>query len=279
MDLDKNDNGEKSVYQAAISGAEEILRKIGTVVPWDKRLLVKSDAFLEDKRYQKVLLDKIEFFVAEEELEETAENLQSLFQEQEEGREQVILYKNIRNGNPTRLFLEVREEPYKFPFEIHLIPFYGHEFFPVEKSGSKGDTREDFTYYMFPAEEYLALAFYEILKDLELIRDLSWYKEVYEMLCKQPADGRKVWEGLNRLLSQCPIPSLEGRLDTLVGYKEYGYMKKRWKSQSRRRKETYPQWESVISLMQRFLTPIFEGILKDEIFLGDWMPELGRYLD
>ena len=31
--------------------------------------------------------------------------------------------------------------------------------------------------------------------------------------------------------------------------------------------------------MVKFLTPIFEGILKDEIFLGDWMPELGRYLD
>ncbi len=149
----------------------------------------------------------------------------------------------------------------------------------MKKSYAKGDTRGEFTYFMFPSEEYLALAFYEILKDLELIRDLSWYKEVYEMLCQKPADGRKVWEGLNRLLGHCPIPSLEGRLDTLLSYKEYGYMKKRWKSQSRRRKESYPQWEGVISLMQRFLSPIFEGILKDEIFLGDWMPELGRYLD
>ena len=56
-------------------------------------------------------------------------------------------------------------------------------------------------------------------------------------------------------------------------------MKRRWKSQSKRTMELYPQWKEVIELLTTFLTPVFEGVLKDEVFLGDWMPELGRYLD
>ena len=56
-------------------------------------------------------------------------------------------------------------------------------------------------------------------------------------------------------------------------------MQKRWKSHCKRKKETYPQWEEVIGLSVAFLEPVFEGVLKDEVFLGDWMPQLGRYLD
>ena len=43
--------------------------------------------------------------------------------------------------------------------------------------------------------------------------------------------------------------------------------------------EPYPQWKEVIELLTAFFAPIFEGVLKDEVFLGDWMPELGRYLE
>ena len=56
-------------------------------------------------------------------------------------------------------------------------------------------------------------------------------------------------------------------------------MKKRWKSQSRRKREYYPQWEQVVVLLGTFFTPIFDSIINNEIFLGDWMPQLKRFLD
>lgn len=283
MEPEKNQKETLSIYQTAILGAEEILKKIEDV-SWNEKLLLKNDTFLGNDKYQKVLLDRMEFFTPGEEMADTVKNLETLFlplkelEEKQESEElQIFFCKKGRRGNPTKIYLEIYREPYRIPFELHLIPYMKHEIFPQKKTRDT-DMEESFTYNMFPSEEYLTLAFYEIIKDLELIKDLSWYKEVYEILCKEAVDGRKVWESLNRLIKEHPIPSLEKRLDTLIGYKDYGYMQKRWKTQSKRRKETYPDWEETITLVGTFLTPVFEGVVKDEIFLGDWMPELGRYL-
>lgn len=284
MDLEKQQEEISSIYQIAILGAEEILSKMGNQ-PWNENILLKSDDFLQNKKYQKVLLDSLQFFTPEEEMDNIVENIKELFAPVEEiidtntGEMQVLFCREGNKSNPMKIFFEICKAPYRIPFEIHLIFYPGHKIFPQKKTGLHEGRQENFTYNMFPSEEYLALAFYEVIKDLELIVDMSWYKQIYETLCRESVDGRKVWESLNRLIKEYPIPSLDKRLDTLAGYKDYGYMKKRWKSQSRRRKESYPRWEDVVALMVQFLTPIFEGVLKDEIFLGDWMPELGRYLD
>lgn len=284
MDLEKQQEEISSIYQVVILGAEEILSITGNQ-SWSQNMLLKSDDFLQNIKYQKVLLDSLQFFTPEEEIDNIISNLENLFAPLEEsadaesGEMQVLFCRRGSKDNPIKIYFEICKAPYRIPFEIHLIAYPGHKIFPQKKTAIHKRSEESFTYNMFPPEEYLALAFYEVIKDLELIVDMSWYKQIYETLCKESADGRKVWESLNRLIKEYPIPSLEKRLDTLAGYRDYGYMRKRWKSQSRRRRESYPRWEDVVSLMVKFLTPIFEGILKDEIFLGDWMPELGRYLD
>lgn len=292
-----------SIFQTAVLAAEKILKKIGDT-PWNEKMLLKSDDFLENEKYQRSLLSKIEFFTFERELTDTIEKLAALFPSQEKEKDsaleitdeegsaleimdekqdteemEILFCRKGRKGSLIKIFLEVRKKPYRIPFELHLIPFPEHEIFLKTKTGTIAHTHENFTYHMLPPEEYLTFAFYEIIRELELSKDMSWYQEVYETLCRESVNGRKAWESLDRLLKEHPIPSLEKRLDTLVSYKDYGYMKKRWKSHCKCKKETYPQWEDVIALMIKFLSPIFEGVLKDEIFLGDWMPQLGRYLD
>lgn len=288
MDLDKKEEKMTSIYNTAIIAAEIILKNIGDA-PWNSRMLLKTDDFLEDSKYQKVLLDKMEFFTPKEELMDTIAKLETMFQASGESEEsinleeseelRIIFCRKGRKGNPTKLFLEIYKAPYRIPFELHLIPFPDHEIFSQEKSGIVMQTQENFTYRTFPPEEYLTLAFYEIIKELELIKDMSWYHGVYDVLCKEPVNGRKFWESLNHLIRDYPIPSLEKRMETLNSYRNYPYMQKRWKSHCKRKKETYPQWEEVIGLSVAFLEPVFEGVLKDEVFLGDWMPQLGRYLD
>ena len=71
------------------------------------------------------------------------------------------------------------------------------------------------------------------------------------------------------------------RLETVLGYKTYGYMKKRW---NRYRKECddldkeEDSWENVMDLLKECFLPVWEAIERDEVFIGDWMPQLGRYL-
>lgn len=285
----KNNDG--NIYSVSLMAAEIILKKIGNE-PWNGRMLLKSDAFLKDGKYQKAILDRMEFFTPKEQLADTMEKLESMFQESEESEKpvrpvaapetenfRIVFCKKVRGGKITKIFLEIQKTPYRFPFELHLISFPDHEIFPKINTGVMPKTGEEFTYAMFPPEEYLTLAFYEIIKELELIKDMSWYHEAYEILCREPVNGRKFWESLNHLIKEYPIPSLEKRMDTFKGYRDYAYMKKRWKSHCKRKKETYPQWEEVLLRLATFLEPVFEGVVKDEVFLGDWMPQLGRYLD
>ncbi len=114
---------------------------------------------------------------------------------------------------------------------------------------------------------------------LEWLDDLLWYQEIYDILAKRAVNGRKVWECLHGLLLERPISFLRNRLNRVKGYADYSPMEERWKALHANDMEGYPQWQEVIQLLGEFYTPVFEGILKDEIFFGDWMPRLKRYLD
>lgn len=290
MEREKNLDQIPSIYTVSVLGAEEILKKI-QLFPKKEKLLLKNDGFFEKEKKHDTLTERMEFFTPERDLENTVKELESLFiSEQQE--KSIRTEENIqiliderqqelgdKKGSVNNLFLEIHKNPYRIPFEIQLFPYSRDDIYPREKTRKSLSNQENFTYYTFPPEKYLVLAFYEILNGLELLNDLSWYKEVYEILNREPLEGRKVWEGLRHLLSEHPIPSVEKRMETIESYKNYGYMKKRWKSQSRRCRGHYPQWEQVITLLSAFFRPIFEGVLKDEIFLGDWMPQLSRYLD
>ena len=61
--------------------------------------------------------------------------------------------------------------------------------------------------------------------------------------------------------------------------KEISYMEKKWKSLLRKEKKKEPTWQEVHGLICRFLEPIWEKLMEDQIFFGDWMPQLGRFLD
>lgn len=178
------------------------------------------------------------------------------------------------------ILLEIAWGTCQIPFELEIFPYKEHHIYPQEKILEEiFPEKEKAIYCKFPSEEYLSRGFYEILNSLELLNDLSWYQEIYGILTRESVNGRKVWDSFRRLLLEQPMPSVEKRLDTLKSYEGYWYMEKKWNNQCVGEKEEYPQWNQVIQLFGKFFTPIFEGVMKDEVFIGDWMPQLGRYLD
>ncbi len=42
--------------------------------------------------------------------------------------------------------------------------------------------------------------------------------------------------------------------------------------------EECPEWGHVIQLLVKFISPVVDATLRDELFIGDWMPQFGRYL-
>lgn len=166
------------------------------------------------------------------------------------------------------------------PFKIVVRPNQEKELYPGEEVyTSPLNPERKISYKEYPIELYLAECFYEIMDKLELIGDMFYYDKAYHILEQRALEGRRVRMIITKLLEHNPIPSVSKRWVTIVGYKKYGHMKKKWKSYHKGSKNEIPGWEEVIDLLNAFFSPLFKSIENDEVFVGDWMPNLGRYLD
>lgn len=278
------------LYLIAGCGGRAILRGIAES-PLRERLFIRNDKALQARNYQRNLMNRLVFFSSAEGMEGTLEELKALFPleasfaNQKTGVAECLQVfldgrQGQQEGNP-QVLLEIRKKPYRIPVRLELMPYQGRSGYPQEETlaeeGAAG--RDVIAYCKFGNEEYLARSFYEVIDALEWLDDLLWYQEIYDILAQKAVNGRKVWECLHGLLEERPISFLRNRLNRVKGYEGYAPMETRWEALHENEPGGYPQWEEVIQLLGEFYTPIFEGILKDEIFFGDWMPQLKRYLD
>ena len=130
-----------------------------------------------------------------------------------------------------------------------------------------------------PKEEELAKHLFEIIEKLELINNMDHYLDSYDILTTYPVNGRKVKDRLTELLSEKEIVIDDTRIDMLKGYTDYTYMKKKWKVGLRQKKKSEPSWSDVNQCLINFIDPIWQAMEKNIVFLGDWMPQLKRFLD
>jgi len=130
-----------------------------------------------------------------------------------------------------------------------------------------------------PKEEELSKHLLEIIDKLELINNMDHYYDAYEILTSNPVNGRKVKDSLNELVKEKDIVIDDTRLNMLKSYGDYTYMKRKWKVELRQKKKSEPQWSDVNNCLINFLSPIWDAMEKNMVFLGDWMPQLKRFLD
>lgn len=131
----------------------------------------------------------------------------------------------------------------------------------------------------YPVEEIVAEKFLNIIDKLELLSDLSDYMGLYYILKSEMLSGRKVSEVLRKICKDYGIEMKQKRLDILLSYRKNKYMMKKWKSYLRHEKIKEPKWEEVIGMIGAFFRNIWDSLCQNVIYLGDWMPELGRFID
>ena len=100
-----------------------------------------------------------------------------------------------------------------------------------------------------------------------------------EIMKKEILSGRKVWELLYQGCKDRNIQVEEKRFDMLKSYQTSRYMEKKWKAYLRREKRQQPGWNEMTDLLFRFFSVLWEHMCQNIIYLGDWMPELGRCID
>ena len=131
----------------------------------------------------------------------------------------------------------------------------------------------------YPSEYVLAEKFLDVMEKLELINDVSCYMDLYDILKREALSGRKVWELLNEGCIERGIEVNQERFSLLMSYQENNYMKKKWKAYLKHERKKGPDWDDVILMTAKFFSVIWEHMCQNLIYLGDWMPELARFID
>lgn len=166
---------------------------------------------------------------------------------------------------PVQLILEQEKEEPSEPSREELHPFLEEE--------------RSVEYLHYPMEGILAEHFIRIMRDMELINDMGSYYILYELLSKEMNSSRKVTEQIESLAKEQRIPLKKERFDMFEGYQSSSYMKKKWKSYLKKEKKKTPSFEEVMKVMIAYYRPIWDSLVEGNYYLGDWMPELMRYLD
>lgn len=133
-------------------------------------------------------------------------------------------------------------------------------------------------YLEYPIEEKIAELCFEILDKLELLNEMEYYIDLYDILSMEAVEGRKVKECLSNRIEDKSGFDIK-RLEKLQSYKDYTFMKKKWKRVTRHTKRSELAWEDVHELIMKFIEPIYKAIINNEVFFGDWMPNIARFLD
>ena len=166
---------------------------------------------------------------------------------------------------PVQLVLEQEKEEPSDPSHEELHPFLEEE--------------RSVEYLHYPMEGILAEHFIRIMRDMELINDIGSYYILYELLSKEMNRSRKVTEQIESLAKEQKIPLKKERFEMFEGYQSSSYMKKKWKSYLKKEKKKTPSFEEVMKVMIAYYRPIWDSLAEGNYYLGDWMPELMRYLD
>lgn len=281
------------VFSAFLGGTilEEIVRRISES-EYAESMWLRNGHILDKEYYKRNLTLNLDYDyivlkpAAESEeksngeiLAELAEEIKKLFVE--ESKDNTINFtvsvKAFRKY--TQLNVDAHIDDMQVPVSICIHVFKDKKLVPKKETFSLLTFPDkQVSYYSFPTESLLADHYMEIITKLELIQNMKTYYDVYYLLDRESVDGRKVKDYIEEQCTNMKIPKDQKRLAMISGYKNYTYMKKKWKVFLRSIHSDTPDWEMVVERFLKFFEPIWKAVMDDIIFFGDWMPELNRFL-
>lgn len=179
-----------------------------------------------------------------------------------------------------RISLELLLEDMYVPLVVDVEKILTSHLFPREETlRLLMENNKAVTLKLYPIEQMVALHLAEMIKQLELINQMEHYMELYDILKKYPIEGRKVKDEMVRLCEEMKIFTDEKAYSLWVTYYDYTYMKKKWKVLLRQQKREEPTWQEAFLLIKKFFEPIWQAVCREEVFFGDWMPEIERFLE
>lgn len=265
---------------------EETVRRIGELKQGEQFLLKGRAAFGQEQYVKKLVLaleyDVIPFEGEEQEADAFLQNLAQMLREEVfEGNDgHGIFFSQTQRQMKNRLQLELLAEldGMHVPVSVNFNLLHGYQGKPL---------RESFFCMMFPQEaaayschqpeDVLAGHFVEIITKMELIINIGIYYEIFVLLGSGMRNGRQIAKAIGEECNRRGIEKAKSRMERVAGYGTSAHMKKKWKAFLRSVHESGPTWEDALGRFLKFYGPIWDAVCGDYVFIGDWMPEFGRY--
>lgn len=243
---------------------------------------LKNDGMLSLESYKRKCPCVLEYMLCTEE-ELSVRNIihrMSLIFHNEKRAEFLWKYRVEKEGDVVTVYLSGRIQELTIPIMLRITQNPNLNLKPVKKELRLFlQNNQTISYLQYPIEAALAEHFIKIMKQLELLNDLSSYYIVYELLKKEMNSTRKVTEQIEELAKKEHIAIEATRFEMVCGYQDSPYMKKRWKAYLKKEKKKTPSFEEVMTILISYFSPIWQALLEGGYYLGDWMPEIARFID
>lgn len=243
---------------------------------------LKNDGMLSLESYKRKCPRVLEYMLCTEE-ELSVRNIihrMSLIFHNEKRAEFLWKYRVEKEGDVVTVYLSGRIQELTIPIMLRITQNPNLNLKPVKKELRLFlQNNQTISYLQYPIEAALAEHFIKIMKQLELLNDLSSYYIIYELLKKEMNSTRKVTEQIEELAKKEHIAIEATRFEMVCGYQDSPYMKKRWKAYLKKEKKKTPSFEEVMTILISYFSPIWQALLEGSYYLGDWMPEIARFID
>lgn len=128
------------------------------------------------------------------------------------------------------------------------------------------------------SEAELAYFLWLCLEKMELLSDMTVLDSIYAYLKSRQIDGRYLQSCIEEQLDISGFTLTNDILVLFYKSMKSKILRQRFQGYLHAHKRRDIKYEQIVDLMEKAYHPVLEACLKEEIFLGDWMPEVERYL-
>ena len=183
-----------------------------------------------------------------------------------------------REYNGIRAKVIARIKNTRTPFEIDMgvgdiiVPKPEFRFLPTQLEGY-----DDLKILVYSLESTIAEKLDAIISRLELSSRMKDYYDIYYLANTYIFDGRKLQEAVFETLQNRGTPYESDTLVYVQNFSQDNTMLFKWNQYKKDTLKIDIDFKEILDTIIRFISPIFDAIIKESEFFGQWNPETLTY--
>jgi len=122
----------------------------------------------------------------------------------------------------------------------------------------------------YSLESTIAEKFDAIISRLEFTSRMKDFYDIFYLACTFDFEGRKLQEAMFETLQNRGTSFDRNTFEGIEDLASFDIMKMRWKAFLKRIKTPDLEFEEVLRIIQSFLKPVFEAMIEEQEFFGQW---------